>query len=301
MIVRRNGPSQVLQGRLSEFKFSALGIPKGPALIFRDPHTARHTDRPLARLFPQGRFLPFQGESTEAQAGQARDLALRIRASTIVGVGGGKCLDSAKWAAHQAGLPALMVPTSPATCSAWTGVMPVYRKDGSYLETHEGPSPHALLLDHALMATAPRRLVASGLTDALAKYYEPVTTGFPDPILSRPRPSLSENSCFASSSLMAPRLLKESRASRPPPCRSRRVHLPGRTDREWESKPYRHGLAHSLYGAWTFIGLTKSYLHGELIGLGLLVELALKLKNPLHFTSSGTGWGMGACRWPFPN
>ncbi len=91
----------------------------------------------------------------------------------IVGVGGGKALDAAKLAAHRLEVPAYMVPTSAATCAAWTALSNVYSDEGGWLygvPLEQGP--RAVFLDHGLVLDAPVRLLAAGVADAMAKWYE---------------------------------------------------------------------------------------------------------------------------------
>lgn len=52
-------------------------------------------------------------------------------ADMIFGMGGGKALDSAKYAAHEMELPVFTFPTIAATCAATTALSVVYREDGS--------------------------------------------------------------------------------------------------------------------------------------------------------------------------
>ena len=50
--------------------------------------------------------------------------------TVLVGVGGGKCIDEVKCAAHFAGLPIITVPTSIATCVATSMVCIMYNEKG---------------------------------------------------------------------------------------------------------------------------------------------------------------------------
>ncbi|MBM3268664.1 MAG: iron-containing alcohol dehydrogenase family protein [Candidatus Sericytochromatia bacterium] len=94
----------------------------------------------------------------------------------IVGVGGGRALDAAKLVAHHLGLPAFTVPTSAATCAAWTALSNLYSPAGGWLggvTLDRGPAGAAI--SYALVETAGPRLLASGVADAMAKWYESET------------------------------------------------------------------------------------------------------------------------------
>jgi glycerol dehydrogenase-like iron-containing ADH family enzyme len=94
-------------------------------------------------------------------------------ADFIIGVGGGKALDAAKLVAHQVGLAIVTIPTSAATCAAWTGLSNVYSEAGAFQYDVGLPRcPDLLILDYDLIQTAPQRTLVAGIGDALAKWYE---------------------------------------------------------------------------------------------------------------------------------
>lgn len=100
-------------------------------------------------------------------------IARTTRSDVVIGVGGGKALDTAKLAAHRVGVPVVTVPTSAATCAAWTALSNVYSPAGTWLYGVPLPTnPAAVVVDHALVATAPPRLLASGIADSMAKWVE---------------------------------------------------------------------------------------------------------------------------------
>ncbi len=95
------------------------------------------------------------------------------QADFIIGVGGGKALDTAKLVAHQCHLPIVTIPTSGATCAAWTGLSNVYSPEGAFLyDVPLDRCPDLLVLDYSLIQTASQRTLVAGIGDALAKWYE---------------------------------------------------------------------------------------------------------------------------------
>lgn len=105
-----------------------------------------------------------------------QELAQTIATHGIQGIlacGGGKALDAGKLAAHDAHLPVVTVPTTGATCAAWTALSNLYSPAGAF--QHDVPlrrCPELLLLDYDLVQTAPPRTLVAGIGDALAKWYE---------------------------------------------------------------------------------------------------------------------------------
>ena len=95
------------------------------------------------------------------------------QADVIIGVGGGKCLDTAKLVAHRCQLPIVTIPTSAATCAAWTALSNIYSESGAFLYDVSLPKcPDLLVLDYGIVATAPPRTLVAGIGDAIAKWYE---------------------------------------------------------------------------------------------------------------------------------
>ncbi len=102
-----------------------------------------------------------------------RQKATEHQADLVIGVGGGKALDAAKLVAYQAQLPIVTIPTSGATCAAWTALSNVYSDQGAFLyDVGLLKCPDLLILDYSLVQTATKRTLVAGIGDALAKWYE---------------------------------------------------------------------------------------------------------------------------------
>ncbi|HEY9883249.1 MAG TPA: iron-containing alcohol dehydrogenase family protein [Thermosynechococcaceae cyanobacterium] len=115
-------------------------------------------------------YSPDCSETTLANLYQA---VLHHQADVVIGVGGGKALDTAKLVAHQHQLPVATMPTSAGTCAAWTALSNVYSDQGAF--QHDvvlSRCPDLLVLDYGLVQTAPRRTLVAGIGDAIAKWYE---------------------------------------------------------------------------------------------------------------------------------
>lgn len=112
-------------------------------------------------------------DCSEASLEVLREAVKNHEADLIIGVGGGKALDAAKLLAHQCQLPIVTIPTSGATCAAWTALSNVYSEAGAFLYDVPLPKcPDLLILDYRLIQTAPQRTLVAGIGDAIAKWYE---------------------------------------------------------------------------------------------------------------------------------
>jgi len=115
----------------------------------------------------------FRGECSEATLAQLRQEALAHQSDLIMGIGGGKALDTAKLLADQLELPVVTIPTTAATCAAWTALANIYTEAGAF--AYDVPlrrCPDLLILDYGVVQTAPKRTLVAGIGDALAKWYE---------------------------------------------------------------------------------------------------------------------------------
>ena len=114
-------------------------------------------------------------DCSESVLARLNQVAATHQADFVIGLGGGKALDTAKLLAHQRQLPVVTVPTAGATCAAWTALSNVYSDNGAFLyDVPLDQCPDLLILDYNLVATAPNRMLAAGIGDALAKWYEEI-------------------------------------------------------------------------------------------------------------------------------
>jgi glycerol dehydrogenase len=117
--------------------------------------------------------VSYSPDCSEASLLSLRAEAKKHSCDVIIGVGGGKALDTAKLIAYQLNLPVVTVPTSAATCAGWTALSNVYSNEGAFLyDVGLAHCPDLLVLDYDLVQTAPTRTLIAGIGDALAKWYE---------------------------------------------------------------------------------------------------------------------------------
>lgn len=114
------------------------------------------------------------GECSENEIGRAVDAGKAAGVDFVIGIGGGKALDTAKAVAFRLGsVPAVIVPTIAASDAPCSALAVVYREDHTVDYDYFLPrNPDLVLVDTQIVAEAPARFLAAGIGDALATWYE---------------------------------------------------------------------------------------------------------------------------------
>jgi glycerol dehydrogenase-like iron-containing ADH family enzyme len=165
-------PAQVMRGAgiLTQVGEQIARLGKRP-LVIGGSHTL-----PIAQRHPTLQSFPvasYGHDCSETGLAALQAAIAHHQADLIIGIGGGKALDAAKLIAYQSQLPILTVPTSAATCAAWTALSNVYSEQGAFQYDVGLPKcPDLLILDYDLIAQAPQRTLIAGIGDGLAKWYE---------------------------------------------------------------------------------------------------------------------------------
>lgn len=118
-------------------------------------------------------FEKFNYECTEEEINRHRELIHQTGANVIVGIGGGKTMDTAKAASYYEKLPVVIFPTIASSDAPCTALAVIYKKDGAFDRYLFLPAnPDVVLADIGILSAAPARFFAAGIGDALATYFE---------------------------------------------------------------------------------------------------------------------------------
>lgn len=146
------------------------------ALVILDKNMADRLDADLRQgASPlETTILIHGGECSEAEIARGVEAGRDAEADLVVGVGGGKALDTAKAIAFRLGsLPTVIVPTIAASDAPCSALAVVYKQDHSVDYDYFLPrNPDLVLVDTRIVAEAPARFLAAGIGDALATWYE---------------------------------------------------------------------------------------------------------------------------------
>lgn len=91
----------------------------------------------------------------------------------VVGVGGGKAIDTSKYFADMLGVPVVTVPTIASTCAASSALSVIYTKEHTFSKFvyYKKPAFHCFI-DTQIITDAPYKFLRAGIGDTLAKHYE---------------------------------------------------------------------------------------------------------------------------------
>lgn len=118
-------------------------------------------------------FSPFHGEATKEEVFAKMEVCRSENCDAVIGMGGGKALDTAKAAAENLGLPCVIVPTVASNDAPCSGVAVLYNEEGVVVKAVlMRRNPDLVVVDTEVIANAPVRLFVAGLGDALATWFE---------------------------------------------------------------------------------------------------------------------------------
>lgn len=110
---------------------------------------------------------------TMAEIEKTKHVALEKQCAAIVGVGGGSILDTAKAAAHLAGMGCVMVPTVVSNDSPCSSCSVVYTDVGRFERCiFLDDCPQVVVVDTGVIIKSPVRFLVAGMGDAMATYFE---------------------------------------------------------------------------------------------------------------------------------
>lgn len=272
-------PAQVIRGNLVLGGEAIARLGRRP-LVVGGETTLAALQGELPKILEQQQLnaasASYSPDCTETSLAFLRSKVQEHQADVIIGVGGGKALDTAKLLAHQCQLPIATVPTSAATCAAWTALANVYSSEGAFLyDVPLDRCPDLLILDYTLIQTAPQRTLVAGIGDALAKWYEASVS------------SASSQATFIIAAVQQARVLRDILFQKS----AAALKEPG--GEEWRSvvdatvmlagvigglggAQCRTVAAHAVHNGLTHISASHASLHGEKVAYGILVQLRLE-------------------------
>ncbi|MBF0118817.1 MAG: glycerol dehydrogenase [Desulfobacterales bacterium] len=222
----------------------------------------------------------FKGECCEKELSRIAKVILDKNVDVIVGMGGGKTIDTAKIAADRANIPVLIVPTIASTDAPCSGCAVLYSEHGVFESVYyQKSNPAAVLVDTKIIANAPVRFLVAGMGDALSTWFEAKSCSN----------TQSENVCKGLSTLTGLNLAKLCYDT----LLQYGVTAKIAAEKHIITPAFEHiveanillsgigfesgGLAsaHSIHNGFTVLEETHAFYHGEKVAFGVLVGLQL--------------------------
>ena len=272
-------------------QFGALCAPLGKRFVVIGGKTAMQKALPVIEAAIEGSgltllcALPFGGACTLSAMERLAREAAALSPDFLVGVGGGKAIDTAKGVADRLHLPLVSLPTLVSNCAPITALSVVYREDGPFDRFLFYDAPPALtIVDLTFAANAPARYFRAGLGDTLAKHLESTFSARGDALgdtldhLSSIGLALS-STCYDPVVQFGRAALTEVEAHEAGPAMelcARSVILSAGLVSLMAHDDYNCALAHAVcYGLQLFERVERTFLHGDLVAYGALVQLML--------------------------
>ena len=222
----------------------------------------------------------FAGECCDDEIARLASIAKEQQCDVVMGMGGGKVIDTAKAVGHEAGSRVAIVPTIASTDAPTSAVSVIYSPEGAFDRYLFVPrNPDLVLIDTDVIAEAPVRFLVAGMGDALATWFEAESC----------RKSYSENQCGGLGTLAGYSLARlcydtilEYGVAAKTSC-EQNVVTPALAH-VVEANTLLSGLgfesgglasAHSIHNGLTQLHGTHNYYHGEKVAIGVLAGLFL--------------------------
>lgn len=222
----------------------------------------------------------FGGISSKGEIEKMKKIVEEDNIDTVVAVGGGSAVDTAKATAYYCGKNIVVIPTVVATDAPCTGLSVIYNDDGSFNTYLFYPTnPDAVLVDSQVIANAPVKFLIAGMGDALGTYFEGRAS------IRTESPSLEGTGITRTGLAIAKLCYETIRAygSQAIVACENNVVTPA-LDAIIEANTYMSGVgadnvncaaAHSFYNGLTSLGGHKAP-HGNCVAFGTLVQLVLE-------------------------
>lgn len=223
----------------------------------------------------------FNGECSRPEIERLITLAKNAHADVIMGIGGGKTLDTAKALAFYTKLPVVIIPTIASSDAPTSALAVIYTPEGEFSEYLLLPSnPNMVLMDTAIIAKAPVRLLVAGMGDALSTWFEAranMLSGKPTMAGGAPTRSAQALAKLCYETLLADGLKAKVAVEMSVSTKA--------VENIIEANTYLSGIgfessglagAHAIHNGLTKLDECHHLLHGEKVAFGTLVQLVLE-------------------------
>lgn len=226
----------------------------------------------------------FNRECSDEEISRLVAEAKKVNANVIIGIGGGKSLDTSKAVAHELDIPVAVVPSLASTDAPCSALAVIYTQEGEfkrYLVLNRNPD--LVLVDTKVIVNAPARFLVSGMGDAMATWFE--AESCKKNFAANMSGDVGSMTSYALAKLCYETLLEYGLEAKMA-CEDRSV-VPA-FEHIVEANTLLSGLgfesgglasAHAIHNGLTALKPTHAYFHGEKVAIGTLTSLILSDKS----------------------
>lgn len=279
-------PSKYVQGEGELFNLGAYVNDYGKKallVVSRDDQSRvqNYLDKAIIKNPFELVYGEFNAECTKKEIARLRKITVEQGCDVLIGLGGGKALDTAKAVSHFEGKPVIVVPTIASTDAPCSSLAVIYTEHSEFEEyMFFKKNPDLVLVDTGIIAKAPTRFLISGMGDALSTYFEARSCqrAFANNIPG----GKSTKAALAIAKLCYETLLEDSVKAKAA-CDANVVTQA--LENIIEANILLSGLgfessglaaAHAVHNGLTVLEETHKFFHGEKVAFGVIVHLVLE-------------------------
>lgn len=226
----------------------------------------------------------FNGECTYEEIQRVKEIAVSHKIQMVVALGGGKVLDTAKSVTTGTPIYLVLIPTLASNCAPWSALSVHYKENGEHFD-HKiyKETANLMLLNPKVIINSPIKYFVAGIADTLAKFYESqlifeelpkeeytVALEISRQMALKCKETLLEQAIPAVEDMKAGKLTHTWRNV------AETIIVTAGTVGGWGDMFARSTGAHAVHDALTLFPQTHNLLHGEKVGYGILVQLAIE-------------------------
>lgn len=279
-------PSKYIQARGAIEKLGDFSKTLGNTfLIMASNSGMKRTKEPIETSFngmdKKLIFEQFNKECCKKEINRLMEVCKNNQVDCIIGVGGGKLLDTAKAVSYYLKFPVIIVPTIASTDAPCSALSVIYTEEGIFDEYLVLPNnPNMVLMDTNIIANAPARFLVSGMGDALATYFEARACDISK--ATNMAGLLPAKSAYALAKLCYQTLLDDGYKAKL--AVENKVVTPA-VENIIEANTYLSGIgfesgglaaAHAIHNGFTVMHECHDLFHGEKVAFGTLVQLVME-------------------------
>lgn len=223
----------------------------------------------------------FHGECSIGEVNRNIDLMKASGCDVVIGIGGGKTLDTAKAVAYYTKLPVMIVPTIASTDAPCSALTVLYTDSGEFDKyLFLRANPNMVIVDPDVIVKAPVRLLVAGMGDALATYFEAKACA--DSNADTTVGGKSSKAGLALAELCFNTLLEDGYKAK---LAAEKQVCTEAVENIIEANTYLSGIgfesgglaaAHAIHNGFTVLEECHHMYHGEKVAFGTIVQLVLE-------------------------